>query len=300
MMRQVEAMARPLGIDEAPEGLERPLHAFRGLRPRLNAFGLSGLKTESTVIRGDMGFSLIELILAMGLFAVGMAMIAAMFPVAIVQSKQANQQTLAILIGENAEAIIKTKLKSSEMSGFPQNGPWAPLVFGSIAPPPFQIHTNDGMYPAGNSASPYGWTALARCGGSNQFEFCVIPYSYRPAVTPMDFNEDGTTDQRASPKKINATVEVKGKLCTLKVAKGDGKYLAVGSPVIFAAGRPAQYAVILGVEPPSATEATATISNGLGAAEGAPLTGDVWVVRSAVDGMSSAAIGCYVFRAYLP
>jgi len=55
-------------------------------------------------------FSLIELMLAMGLLAVAMSMVAALFPVAVTQSKEANDNTFATLISQNAEAIVKAKL----------------------------------------------------------------------------------------------------------------------------------------------------------------------------------------------
>jgi len=59
------------------------------------------------------GFSLIELMVAIGILAIGAAMIASAFPVAMMENKESVEHTMAALVSENALAICHNKLRHS-------------------------------------------------------------------------------------------------------------------------------------------------------------------------------------------
>jgi len=59
------------------------------------------------------GFSLIEMMVAIGILAIGAAMIASAFPVAMLENKESVEHTMAALASENALAICRNKLRHS-------------------------------------------------------------------------------------------------------------------------------------------------------------------------------------------
>lgn len=62
------------------------------------------------------GFSLIELMIAIGILAVGAAMVASAFPVAMMENKESVEHTMAALISEDALAICRNKLRHSVLN----------------------------------------------------------------------------------------------------------------------------------------------------------------------------------------
>ncbi len=63
------------------------------------------------------GFTLIEIMLAMGLLTVGMAMVAGLFPAAIAQSRRAVQINQSRMDCENMVAMVKMNLKPYHVAG---------------------------------------------------------------------------------------------------------------------------------------------------------------------------------------
>ena len=62
------------------------------------------------------GFSLIELMIAIGILAIGGAMVASAFPVAMMENKESVEYTMAALVSENALAICRNKLRHSVLN----------------------------------------------------------------------------------------------------------------------------------------------------------------------------------------
>jgi len=58
--------------------------------------------------RGRLGgFSLVEVMLALGVLAIGMVSVASIFPVAILQEKRASDDTMGVIVGGNVIALLQ-------------------------------------------------------------------------------------------------------------------------------------------------------------------------------------------------
>ncbi len=65
-------------------------------------------------IEGRVGFSLSELVLALGVLAIGMTMAAALFPAAMKLNEQSTKDSIGTLIAENGLAVAQALLKASD------------------------------------------------------------------------------------------------------------------------------------------------------------------------------------------
>ena len=63
------------------------------------------------------GFSLVELMVAIGILAIGAAMVASAFPVAMLENKESVEYTMGALISENALAICRNRLRHCHLNG---------------------------------------------------------------------------------------------------------------------------------------------------------------------------------------
>ena len=63
------------------------------------------------------GFTLIELLISIGILAVGLAMIAAVFPTAIAQTKSSVDDVIGMNICKNTLAVVRARLISGNVSG---------------------------------------------------------------------------------------------------------------------------------------------------------------------------------------
>jgi len=223
--------------------------------------------------RGGAGFTLIEILLALGIMAFALSMIAAVFPVAILQSKQADRATMATLIGENAQAVIKATARHSAFNGVPPSMTLVHIKDGGSGSR--ALHIDDTRYPTGDEESAYGWVALVRQapGGANDYQFVVIPYEKQPGV-------DYGADDYPTLVPFNG-VSVSGK--TASFAKQTD--MAIGSPLIRGDGGGFTY--IVGIDGPKAI---------LAAEVGSSST--FWVLHHTdkTGGGRSPALGCMMFR----
>ncbi|NLF32348.1 MAG: prepilin-type N-terminal cleavage/methylation domain-containing protein [Planctomycetes bacterium] len=166
----------------------------------------------------NAGFTLIEIMLALGVLGVGMVMIAAIFPAAAYQTREADKTTHAILICDNARTILQ--LKAMHENGdfgtamgevdWRANGnvnellgvrsAFVPVPFGDDpGSDPAIIHPDDGWYPSGPYLDEFngrqGWVALVRqyTGkpsspvNNNDYQFIVVAYR---KFEGMDYNAD--------------------------------------------------------------------------------------------------------------
>ena len=62
--------------------------------------------------RARRGMTLVDLLLAMGILAVGLSMIATVFPVAAEHTREAVDQSMAVLVARNAEATLRAMATS--------------------------------------------------------------------------------------------------------------------------------------------------------------------------------------------
>ena len=222
--------------------------------------------------RGGAGFTLIEILLALGILAFALSMVAAVFPVAILQAKQADRTTMDTLIAENALAVIKATARHSTFATVGTT--MVPVVLQNGGGGLRSLHVDDTRYPIGDDESRYGWVALVRQSspGANDYQFVVIPYEKSPGVNY------GAKDY---PTLVSYSgVSISGTTASFSQQSD----MAIGSPLVRADG--GGFTFIVGIE-----NNTAILAGNLG-------SGTVWVLHhtSSTGGGRSPALGCMMFR----
>lgn len=145
------------------------------------------------------GFTLIEIMLALGVLGVGMIMVAAVFPAAIYQTRAADRTTHSILICDNARAILQLKATHGRMDVLPDiDTAFVPVVIddpaGEDPLDDIVIHADDAWYPSGPYLAEFndrqGWVALARRYGSDDNDYQIVVIAYRK-FDGMGYEVDG-------------------------------------------------------------------------------------------------------------
>ena len=132
------------------------------------------------------GFSLIELMIAIGILAIGAAMIASAFPVAAMENKKSVEYTMGALVGENALAICRNKLRHSVLDG-PMDGTFRDITNSMTVgertypiPRPKGQHPEDWVTVSGTDypSARYAWMVGARqlSDGVNDYELSIVVY----------------------------------------------------------------------------------------------------------------------------
>ena len=224
-------------------------------------------------INDKMGFTLMELMMSLGILVVGLAMIATAFPSAMMETKHSVADTTATMISENAAAICRVKISHDADKG---------SVGGTLANATALInstaHTGDLTYPVARGdhvsapddwiqippggtwfpSTRYGWLLAARQptdNNTNDYQLVIVPYrKFLPEHSAPTF-----TNVRTDGSKITFGNK------------------SIGSPVICKADGTFAYVV----------DSAGTLSH--------PITaGNALTVG--LDGRESPAIGCYIVR----
>ncbi len=222
------------------------------------------------------GFSLVELMMSLGILVVGLSMVATAFPTAMLETKLSVADTSATMVSENAVAICRAKLRHNTIKG---------LVSGALSDQTDLInipaHTCDLTYPVtygDHNSNPDGWIEipsdsgtwfpstlygwlLAACqpsgNNTNDYQLIFVPYrKFLPGDAAPAFSDVVTDGDRIT---------------------GVGNVISIGAPVICKAD--GTYAFVVD----STGKLTRTISPGAALTVGP-------------DGRNSPAIGCYVVR----
>jgi prepilin-type N-terminal cleavage/methylation domain-containing protein len=133
-------------------------------------------------------FSLVELMMALGILTVGATMIASAFPVAMVENKASIEATTGTIVAENALAICRIRLSHSALNGIVDNSGWTdvsdridpgdrayPTAPGPADENPAHWFEKGGQwYP--NSMT--GWLVAARqpVENSNSYDLAIVVY----------------------------------------------------------------------------------------------------------------------------
>lgn len=265
------------------------------------------------------GFTLIEIMLALGVLGIGMVMVASIFPAAIKQTQTSDRNTKAMVIADNARAILEMHLSQAGLAGHLSAAEFGEVTFGDTGAE--FIHPDDSWYPSGDPAvvdnGRYGWLALVRQvrPGANDYQVAVIPYE---KFSGVDYGPDNRPDlvliRDDQAGMDNAEVWQDGADCFLRFEKSrfdHFDFIAIGSPILLdGAGMTAPLAgrfpviVSWGMDPEDSDYMRARLSGSLlpesmEAPNWISLTG-VWTVSSEVAaGAPSPALPCSVFRTAL-
>ena len=168
---------------------------------------------------GQGGFSLVELMIAIGILAIGAAMIASAFPVAMLENQESVEHTIAAVVSENALAICRNKLRHSILNNnvAVQEGEYT-NVTGHISvveaaypmPRPKSDYPEDWITVKGRDypSSRYGWMVGARQIRDpdgvrlNDYELSIVVYQkFLPEDRPAH-----EIKLASSCRKVNYTV----------------------------------------------------------------------------------------------
>jgi Tfp pilus assembly protein PilV len=176
------------------------------------------------------GFSLSEVVLALGVLAVGMTMAAALFPAAIKLNEQSTNDSLGTIIAENGLTMAKAMLKASDA-----NEPNLKVL--DLADPNFQLYGYDPNDP--NTGPPTrGFVVLGRQLDANATaQLVIVSYNKR---------SPGNTVMARPVNIINVTTSSGGAII---VTLDDDA--PVGTPLIVA--RNGSYAKIIDRDPANPT-----------------------------------------------
>lgn len=177
---------------------------------------------------GRSGFTLIEIMLALGVLGVGMVMVATVFPAAIHQTRQSDRNTKAVLIAGNARTVLSMKLTHARLSAAdpavwnPSSNEFREIVMYNdecdddlMSPDNIILYDTDAWFPmpvrqeweakyglgewppnrkdhrSSYDENAVGWLVLARRlpASSREYQFVVIPYAESDAI---DYRPDTT------------------------------------------------------------------------------------------------------------
>ena len=179
------------------------------------------------------GFTLTELLLAIGILAVGLSMSAALFPAAIRQTRGSMDDLLGMHICQNGLVIARTRLSPPlKMT----DGQDLSTYYADVS---HLIPEADRQYPAG-SGSRKGFLVLARRrdGSSNDYDLAIVSY--------MKSNAANTV----TAAYIKAAIEDSGEGSGSRLTVEGSTYLdkvRVGTPLISCyGGAEARFARVIG------------------------------------------------------
>ena len=286
------------------------------------------IRTRRPTGRSSAGYSLIELMIALGILGTAALLIATAFPAAMMMNKESVHYTMGTIIAENALAICRTRLTDSELTTRGVNHEFQditdliplaerayPTPVGKPAEqvPVYTRLVNSWWYkpgdwadlPAGSGdfypASRYGWLVAARrvlpgwTPGSplpsplpNDYQFVILPY-HKFNVADRPLAEITFSDIT-----IDSNGDIDQDLSPLPSPDDE---FDVGAPVIVRASLRPSGEIETAVEMAYISKPDGTILNPDGTAS-AIISVEALTVNYTL-GNESPVIGCYVVRTSL-
>ena len=176
---------------------------------------------------GHRGFTLTEIMIAMGVLAVGMAMIAGALHAGISLHKRTIDDIIRLMVADNSIAIIQCRVRHSKENGITEDLKMlGPIYFGS----------KDLKYPTGSIETPYGSVVFMSrrlipadannpSRFANDYHIVIIPYCISPAVNSEIGNVNSTSFSCTIESGITSST-------TGTTITAPANILKVGSPII--------------------------------------------------------------------
>lgn len=198
---------------------EKTARAFHQAKPPASARQLPGKPRRR-------GFTLTEIMIAMGVLAVGMAMVAGALHAGIQTHIRTIDDIMRQLIGDNALAIVQASLRHS-----PSNGITDKYMTGSPTGP--FIAPANLTFPTNSNNTPYGAVVFIKArllesgGYANDYDLLIVPY------TIVLESGSGNTFGVVTPRALNSCkIVTSGGVSKITVNVGDAQFLTTGSAVI--------------------------------------------------------------------
>lgn len=165
------------------------------------------------------GFSLVEVLMAVGILTVGLLLVATMFPAAIFMTTVASERTMAAIVADEAFAKIQI-YQVNETIGVPLKTDGKCYDWGEEMRTAGKIVDEEFAYPPvgpDSDSSQYFWSALYRKTNNNTIdgEYQVIVFVGRrlnPGHTFQKDADDGKSGRRPVPDKSTNVSGTKGSL----------------------------------------------------------------------------------------
>jgi prepilin-type N-terminal cleavage/methylation domain-containing protein len=156
------------------------------------------------------GFSLVEVLMAVGILTVGLLLVATMFPAAIYMTTVASERTMAGIVADEAFAKIQLYRLTNASHLADSNHCYDYETDGFAAG---TIDVNEFSYPPTDpcsGSSQYFWSALYRKTdnnpGSTEYQITVfVARRMNPGLTYKGNASDGKGGERPTPYNITAT-----------------------------------------------------------------------------------------------
>ena len=174
--------------------------------------------------RPSKGFTLAEILIALGILAIGMSMVAAIFPAAMEFNRRSNNSTLGTIICENGLTLSELKLTAEVLDAAASPGQL--LIYADDAhytdnpsnpdppavPPPFTRKQQH--YPTDTDTSRTGFVMMARKDPNKGSTYQLVTVAYRK------------TDKDNTVALVLITCDISGRVIT------SASDLRIGTPLI--------------------------------------------------------------------
>ena len=168
-------------------------------------------------------FSLAELMIALGVLAIGIAMVAGLFPAAIKQTEFSYNDSVGTIIAQNGLAMAKATLSMGNITGTSL----AIVAQDGMSSPPFdpnlRAYHDD---PAAPTLNDKGFLILGRMISNSEAQLVIVAYAKKnPSanVTAVSINISSISSDMAS---VSGSIANARRLSPL-IMKADGRYAII-------------------------------------------------------------------------
>ena len=236
----------------------------------------------------NSGFSLTEILIAVGILAVGMVFIAGVFPAGIYLTTIATERTIAAVAADEAFAKMRIYDVNLASTQWPLDPTSHCVDFNEVSS--VVIDPCEFAYPSTDTVAEkqYYWSALCRRAGFDPNRLVQVTVFVSRKVSPnLKYRTPNGTDDGTWPVPVKVNVSLGTGNNELQISGGKEAYINDGYTVVDdATGR--IYRVLERYKPPNDS---IILLDGLW--EGASGAGDVWVVPPPVIGNPPVTHGRY-------
>lgn len=172
------------------------------------------------------GFTLTEIMIAMGVLAVGMGMVAGALHAGIQTHIRTIDDIMRQLIGDNALAIVQATVRHSDLNGITDQ-------YRTEGNGKAFIDARNLKFPFDDNTSPYGASVFIKTrpveigtSRANEYDVMIVPYRIIPLSETTSYGV-------ASPRTMTScTISTSGSVSKITVSSSNAQYLSVGSAII--------------------------------------------------------------------